>query len=52
VDWGLITINDAENFVDYAPLSQIKVISHKEKDEWKLETKYNIGKKKLNNSNK
>jgi hypothetical protein len=52
VDWGLITINDAENFVDYAPLSQIKVISHKEKDDWKLETKYNIGKKKLNTSNK
>ena len=52
VDWGLITINDAEHFTDYAPLSQIKVISHKEKDEWKLETKYNIGKKKLNTSNK
>ena len=52
VDWGLITINDAESFVDYAPLSQIKVISHKEKDDWKLETKYNIGKKKLNTSNK
>jgi len=52
VDWGLIKINDAEHFVDYAPLSQIKVISHKEKDDWKLETKYNIGKKKLNNSNK
>jgi hypothetical protein len=29
-----------------APLSQIKVLSFKEKDEWQLETKYNIGKKK------
>ena len=52
VDWGLITINNANNFIDYAPLSQIKVISHKEKDEWNLETKYNIGKKKLNTSTK
>jgi Bacteriophage translational regulator len=52
VDWGLIVISNAENFTDYAPLSQIKVISHKEKDDWKLETKYNIGKKKLNTSNK
>ena len=52
VDWGLIVIGNAENFTDYAPLSQIKVISHKEKDDWKLETKYNIGKKKLNTSNK
>ena len=41
VDWGLIVISNAENFTDYAPLSQIKVISHKEKDDWKLETKYN-----------
>jgi hypothetical protein len=47
VDWGLVKINNPEHFLDYAPLSQIKVISHKEKDEWKMETKYNIGKKKL-----
>lgn len=47
VDWGLVKINNPQNFIEYAPLSQIKVISHKEKDEWKLETKYNIGKKKL-----
>jgi hypothetical protein len=52
VDWGLVTINNANNYIDYAPLSQIKVISHKEKDEWNLETKYNIGKKKLNTSTK
>ena len=52
VDWGLVKINNPEHFVDYAPLSQIKVISHKEKDEWKMETKYNIGKKKLATSTK
>lgn len=47
VDWGLVKINNPQNFIEYAPLSQIKVISHKEKNEWNLETKYNIGKKKL-----
>lgn len=52
VDWGLVTILRSEVFKDYAPLSQIKVISHKEKDDWKLETKYNIGKKKGVNFNK
>lgn len=46
VDWGLITIIDAKDFEDTAPLSQIKVISFKEKYDWTLETKYNIGKKK------
>lgn len=52
VDWGLVEINNAHLFVDHAPLSQIKVISHKEKDDWKLETKYNIGKKKLSSTYK
>jgi hypothetical protein len=52
VDWGLVTINNSQYFNNQAPLSQIKVISHKEKDEWKLETKYNIGKKKLSNTYK
>jgi hypothetical protein len=52
VDWGLLTVLSPDKFTDYAPLSQIKVISHKEKDEWKLETKYNIGKKKGMNYNK
>jgi len=45
-DWGLIEIADKDVIVDAAPLSQIKVISYKEKDEWILESKYNIGKKK------
>ena len=52
VDWGLVKINNPDYFTDYAPLSQIKVISHKEKNEWALETKYNIGKKKLTTSTK
>ena len=43
-DWGLISImGDASNV---APLSQIKVLSFREKNDWTLETKYNIGKKK------
>ena len=43
-DWGLVSImGDASNV---APLSQIKVLSFREKDDWTLETKYNIGKKK------
>ena len=43
-DWGLINIMGKAEPV--APLSQIKVLSFREKDEWTLETKYNIGKKK------
>ena len=45
-DWGLITTIIDEK-LDIAPLNQIKVISYKEKGEWSLETKYNIGKKKV-----
>ena len=44
-DWGLINVV-GKSSVEAAPLSQIKVISFKEKNEWSLETKYNIGKKK------
>ena len=44
-DWGLITTVIDET-LDIAPLNQIKVISYKEKNNWTLETKYNIGKKK------
>ena len=43
-DWGLINI--LGEVTDVAPLSQIKVLSFNEKNEWTLETKYNIGKKK------
>ena len=45
-DWGLVTLKDANLVVDIAPLNQIKVISYKDKSNWMLETKYNIGKKK------
>tara|TARA_B100001113_G_scaffold175151_1_gene143515 strand:- start:228 stop:653 length:426 start_codon:yes stop_codon:yes gene_type:complete len=46
-DWGLITILKSDVVTDIAPLNQIKVISYKEKGDWDLETKYNIGKKKV-----
>jgi hypothetical protein len=45
-DWGLITIVTPEKIADLAPLNQIKVLAFKEKDEWTLESKYNIGRKK------
>ena len=49
VDWGLIVISSIskEKIIDLAPLNQIKVLSYKEKGEWTLESKYNIGRKKL-----
>ena len=43
-DWGLIEVKGSVE--PMAPLSQIKILSFREKDEWTLETKYNIGKKK------
>ena len=45
-DWGLIEIVDVTKINDIAPLNQIKVLSYKDKGEWILETKYNIGAKK------
>jgi len=45
-DWGLINVVEEERIEDLAPLNQIKVLSFKEKDEWSLESKYNIGRKK------
>ena len=45
-DWGLITILRPEQIIDVAPLNQIKVLSYKDKGDWTLATKYNIGKKK------
>ena len=44
-DWGLISIVDEETVADIAPLNQIKVLAYKDKGEWTLEQKYNIGKK-------
>ena len=43
-DWGLVNMKGTPEPI--APLSQIKIISFKEKNDWILETKYNIGKKK------
>ena len=48
LDWGLVTTNSIskDKIADLAPLIQIKVLSFKEKNEWTLESKYNIGRKK------
>ena len=43
-DWGLVDVKGTLDPI--APLSQIKIIAFKEKSEWTLETKYNIGKKR------
>ena len=45
-DWGLVSIIDSEKIKDIAPLNQIKVLAYKDKGDWILETKYNIGSKK------
>ena len=45
-DWGLVNIVESSKVQDSAPLSQIKVLSYKDKGDWTLESKYNIGKKK------
>ena len=46
-EWGLIELVDENKSLEpIAPLSQIKILPHKEKDEWNLEAKYNIGRKK------
>ena len=44
-DWGLITIVKEDSVENIAPLNQIKVLSYKDKGDWILEQKYNIGKK-------
>ena len=46
-DWGLVNVVSTSAIEDAAPLSQIKVLSYKDKSEWTLESKYNIGKKKV-----
>ena len=45
-DWNLVSLLRPDRSTDIAPLNQIKVIAYKEKHDWSLETKYNIGKKK------
>jgi hypothetical protein len=44
-DWGLVTVLNEDKVSDIAPLNQIKVLAYKDKGEWILEQKYNIGKK-------
>ena len=44
-DWGLIAIVSPDAVADIAPRNQIKVLAYKDKGDWVLETKYNIGKK-------
>ena len=46
VDWGLVGIVNSDTIQDVAPLNQIKVLAYKDKGDWILETKYNIGAKK------
>ena len=45
-DWGLVEVLNTDQIKDIAPLNQIKVLSYKDKGDWILETKYNIGDKK------
>ena len=49
-DWGLVNVISSDLVEDIAPLNQIKVISFREKGDWQLETKYNIGKRKTTQS--
>ncbi len=51
-DWNLLSIVKAEAATNKAPLSQIKIIAFKEKNEWNLQAKYNIGKKVVNEETK
>ena len=51
-DWNLLTIVKPEDATNKAPLSQIKIIAFKEKKEWNLQAKYNIGKKVVNEETK
>ena len=44
-DWGLISVVKEDSVLDIAPLNQIKVLAYKDKSDWVLEQKYNIGKK-------
>jgi len=46
-DWGLLKVVEADRISDpQASMNQIKIINHKEKNDWTLEAKYNMGRKK------
>lgn len=47
MDWGLVKVKNLSVIRYQAPISQIKIIPHKEKNQWDLQTKYNIGKKRV-----
>ena len=49
-DWGLVSVVNSDSIKDLAPLNQIKVLSFKDKSDWTLESKYNIGRKKQEDS--
>ena len=49
-DWGLIGVVNPDAVTDIAPLNQIKVLAYKDKSDWILEQKYNIGKKGKENA--
>ena len=48
-DWGLVEVLNTDQIKDIAPLNQIKVLAYRDKADWILETKYNIGSKKKKN---
>lgn len=45
-DWGLVHVKEEDKISNLAPLTQIKVLAFKDKENWILESKYNIGRKK------
>ena len=49
-DWGLVEVLNTDQMKDIAPLNQIKVLAYRDKGDWILETKYNIGSKKKKNN--
>ncbi len=51
VDWGLLSVVSDESIENIAPLNQIKVLPYREKQEWILEQKYNIGSRKQQTDN-
>ena len=48
-DWGLVEVLNTDQIKDIAPLNQIKVLAYRDKGDWILDTKYNIGSKKKKN---
>ena len=48
-DWGLVEVLNTDQIKDIAPLNQMKVLAYRDKGDWILETKYNIGSKKKKN---